>query len=668
MAVKKMVMMNLVAGLDDLDALLKRIILSEQVHIVNAIEEIDDSNFTLSMVEENADEILDMCAIQPLESNVDFRKTQEKLDGLIELMQIKPRVRTRDFDVVYSFDEVVSEIETVYRGLSDLNARREQYLLELEKLKQMRVMELLDRVDIDMGLLYKSKNFTLTLGTVTNENRKKLVQNYENISAAVMHLGSFNNEEAILVVTPIDLKTETDRILRSVHYTPIELKSECMQTPQRCIAEVNKHIQQIEYELKKIEKESQKYKSTYGEDISRCYSRFIMESTVMKLKENIGMTRQFFYCSGWVAEDESEQLVETLSDGINIIVEFKPVSDVADTIRPPTQLKNHPLVAPFETLVDMYGIPSYEELDPTTFLGLSYMLLFGAMFGDLGQGLTLALAGMLMVRKGLGESYGKLLTRLGFSSSLFGFFYDSFFGYESVISGFAERVTGIEGLSEFFFIRPIENINTILTVSIGLGILLLLISLIYSIVNKMRIKDYQEGLFGRNGLSGLLLYISLLLIVASKIGLVALGAFPLIVISIICVGLIIVREPLANLMTGNKPLYHEEVSAYYVESGFDILETFLSMLSNSVSFIRVGAFALNHVGLFIAFHTMAEIIGNVAGNVLMFIIGNVLVICLEGLIVFIQGLRLVYYEMFSKYYTGAGNAFEAVRIASIERA
>lgn len=658
MAVKEMVLMNLVAKLDNLDYLMKKIVLSNQVHMVNAIEEIDESNFTLSMMEENVDEIVNMGTITPYKNTKNFKNIKEKMNMLMEITQVSPVVHKSAFEEVYNFEEIEAKIRSLYEGLKSLHNKRERYFEELRQLSRMKIFELLIKVDVDIGKLYGSPNFHMTIGTLTNENRKKLSQNYENVSAAVMHLGGFDGEEAILVVTPKALKKETERILRSVHFTPIDLIKTYVTTPKICMESLNKRIKQVEYELKKIEKESLEYREEYAHEISWCYSRLMMEETITKLKENIAMTRQFFYLSGWVAKEASEGFRTYLEADKNVIVEFKSVEEVAGEIKPPTLLKNRRLIKPFETLVFMYGTPSYNELDPTVFLALSYMLLFGAMFGDLGQGMVLGLAGWLLSRKMLQKSPGQLLMRLGASSAIFGFFYDSFFGYEHVISS----IVG----TDIFFIRPIENINTILGVSIVLGVVLLLISLAYSIINKLKSKDYQEGLFGRNGISGLVLYCSLLLIVASKAGLIAIGTGPLVALSLLCIGLIIIREPLTNYMAGRKNLYHESPSAYYVESGFDILETFLSMLSNSVSFIRVGAFALNHVGLFIAFHTMAEIIGNVAGQVSMFILGNVLVIFLEGLIVFIQGLRLVYYEMFSKYYTGAGKPFEAACIEGLE--
>ena len=126
--------------------------------------------------------------------------------------------------------------------------------------------------------------------------------------------------------------------------------------------------------------------------------------------------------------------------------------------------------------------------------------------------------------------------------------------------------------------------------------------------------------------------------------------------------LIVIREPLANKILNKSHLYEDEVSAYYVESGFNIIETILSLASNTISFIRVGAFSLNHVGLFLAFKTMAQMAhGGISGFIIL-IIGNIVVIGLEGLIVFIQGLRLQYYELFGKYFKGEGIEFNPVKL------
>ena len=114
------------------------------------------------------------------------------------------------------------------------------------------------------------------------------------------------------------------------------------------------------------------------------------------------------------------------------------------------------------------------------------------------------------------------------------------------------------------------------------------------------------------------------------------------------------------MMNKEKPHYEEGKSSYYIEGGFNLIETILSFLSNTISFIRVGAFALNHVGLFLAFTTMANMVNNKAIGIFIMILGNIIIIGLEGLIVLIQGLRLEYYELFGKYFKGDGRAFVPV--------
>ncbi|MCD6436440.1 MAG: V-type ATP synthase subunit I, partial [Clostridiales bacterium] len=463
-----------------------------------------------------------------------------------------------------------------------------------------------------------------------------------------------NDKETFMVISPRELEVETDRILRSVDFSEVRPMKEYFDYPDKMMKKMDDDKRSLEKKLKELTLVSDEYLKKYKDEIIKSYSRIVMEEKVEVVKEKIAATKNFIYMSVWVPEDKKESIENYFNKyGDSTILTFRDIGSLNSSVIIPTNLKNNFIFNPFEELVEMYGIPSYDEIDPTAFFAISYMLLFGAMFGDLGQGLLILLAGMFIQRKKKIKFAG-ILTRLGLSSMLFGIIYDSFFGYEHVISKFFPNLK---------YIRPIENINTVLMISIFVGIVLLTISLILSIVNKLKRKDIQEGVFGRNGVVGLVLFLALIFVaIGILMDTVLLPKWLLIGLILISVFLIIVREPISNLILGTRPLYHSSKGEYYVESGFDIFETFLSILSNSVSFIRVGAFALNHVGLFMAFHTMAHIIGNVAGDLSMFIVGNLMIIFLEGLIVFIQGLRLVYYEMFSKYYEGEGILFEPDQI------
>lgn len=344
---------------------------------------------------------------------------------------------------------------------------------------------------------------------------------------------------------------------------------------------------------------------------------------------------------------DRNEIEDILSNYEGLLVIFNAENGM-HKMKTPTKLRNNKLFKPFETLVNMYGIPSYNELDPTPFLSITYMFLFGAMFGDLGQGMILLIGGLLLSKKQDKKVFGQILIRLGLSSMIFGVLYGAFFGFENVIPA--------------LLIRPFENINTILKSAVIIGIFLIFISYVYSILNSIKRKNLKEGLFGKNGVVGFAFYILLLSLLGGKLlnkTIIPrkLGG----ILSVVFIGLMVFKEPLSNILLKKRPLYDEDVSSYYIESGFSILETLLSMLSGTVSFIRVGAFALTHVGLFIAFQTIGKMIGTQVGNIIVLLLGNVIIIGLEGLIVFIQGLRLEYYELFSRYYEGEGIEFKPIR-------
>ena len=233
---------------------------------------------------------------------------------------------------------------------------------------------------------------------------------------------------------------------------------------------------------------------------------------------------------------------------------------------------------------------------------------------------------------------------------LFGTFYGSIFGMEDLIPALV--------------IRPMENIMFWLGFTVMIGIFLLITSMIFNLFNSFKNKDYTEALFSDSGLSGLILYLFMLSNLASY-GLQNSLLIPLsftlaIVISLLL--LIFFKEPLGNLLVGKKFSIDEKISDYLLESIFGLFDSVLGYLSNTLSFLRVGAFTLNHVGLSMAVILLSEMMSNNAGSLLILIAGNIVIMVLEGVVVGIQILRLEFFEIFSKFYSGSGREFKPLSI------
>ncbi|WP_432406934.1 V-type ATP synthase subunit I [Wukongibacter sp. M2B1] len=651
MAVEAMEMLNLVAPIEEMDNIAREVVLLKNVHIVNALNEINESNFTLSVLEENLDELVDICTIRPYKDDRDYRDIGEKINDLINFFELDRVVKEEYIREDYDFQSFTKDIENIHSEIQGVYEEKVRMLEELNKIKEFDShIHHLKKTNIDLSVVRDLSFFSSKIGILSKVDMNKLKKNYENISAIVLHIGSNTIGEVYLVISPKDLETETDRILRSLNFHELDIPEEFLGTPEETVLNIERKIAENNMKLETIKNRLGELKQKYGLVSQKAYSRLRLQQEMIRVKNQTASTNSFFYLSGWVPVRDKKKIEKSFEKyGYNVILMFKEVSEVQKYIIPPTKLKNSKLTYPFESLVKMYGIPSYNEVDPTFFLSITYMFLFGAMFGDVGQGLVLFLAGLYFSRKNRKSLYGGILTRLGLSSCVFGLLYGSVFGFEHVIPA--------------LLVHPIEHIDFMLMGSVAIGIVILVMSFGYSIVNRLKQKDIKEGIFGRNGVNGLVFYLALLTIIARlAMGKEIVPSYLIYMIIFISLVLIIIREPLSNLILKKKPLYNEEISSYYVESGFEIFETLLSMMSNTISFIRVGAFALNHVGLFIAFQTMAKIVNNFAGSIVIFLLGNMIVIFLEGLIVFIQGLRLEYYELFSKYYQGEGIEFKPVEV------
>ncbi len=649
MAIKKLRMMNAVCERSSLDAILSELITDGNCGFIDAFLEIDEGDFSIGIAEENADRILDMEDITPLVENKKLKRVSESFDDLMKAIQYTPNIihETIAHDVVV--EQVITETEAFCEAFSLKRDTLKQLEERLDYLKRLKVLECAKHIEIDFKRLVEMNFFTMKFGYLTREKAKRISQNYDHIKALVFHIGTAEEKELYMIISPKSLDLEMSRILRSTDFYELNIDSNLLDTPKNMLMKIEMEIERNLGQQQALQDEMGKGLEPRKAEIDRLMTQLTTCSKVNEIKRYVAVTEELAYFAAWVPEASLTMVTSVMNGYRDALVTFKHQDEVSQRIQTPTLMVNHWFFRPFETLIKMYGVPSHTELDPTPFFGVAYILMFGAMFGDLGQGLVISLAGLILSKRG-GHDMGGVLVRIGFGAMLFGVLYDSFFGYENLISRW---------LPIPIYLRPIENIMTILLLSIIMGLILVYISLVYGIINKLRQGDYQEGLFGRNGINGAILLSALLLYgygVAAGTSLISNRI--LLAVMLLCVTLLLIKQPLSRFISKEEHLYEETLSAYYVEAGFDIFETLLSMLSNTASFIRIGAFALNHVGLFIAFHTLSEMIGTTFGNILMFILGNAIIIGLEGLVVFIQGLRLFYYELFSKYYLGEGILFE----------
>ena len=453
-----------------------------------------------------------------------------------------------------------------------------------------------------------------------------------------------NIEESYLLVYPEKVKKDVSRSINTMGFVDNEIPANVN------ISNIEREYTKANDDLLSINREIEAINTQYGDVINNLSYSLDHAKKSEELKSNMAQGDEYFYLSGWVPESEVNKFKSLENKYENTILTTKDDESVDQ--EPPTRLKNNKVFRPFEFLVNMYGAPNYDEIDPTPFFAITYLLLYGLMFGDLGQGLVFIAIGFWLSKKN--KVFGGLIKRIGLSASFFGLMYGSFFGREDIIPA--------------LLIKPFDNIMTVLIASVAFGVGLMVISYIIGIYNKVsKQHNIEEGIFGKEGLAGLMMMLSFIVIV---LNIVKISPIPMpvgVILLVASIVMMVFKQPIARKIEGNKRLYDQGKGDYYVESSFSIIEALLSVFSNLVSFTRVGAFAINHVGLYMAFEVMAKLAGGGIIGFIILILGNVLIIGLEGMIVFIQGLRLEFYEMFSKYYEGNGRLFRPINSKELNK-
>jgi V/A-type H+/Na+-transporting ATPase subunit I len=414
---------------------------------------------------------------------------------------------------------------------------------------------------------------------------------------------------------------------------------------------------------------------------------FSLASQVDAVKAGLESTPSVYRLSGWVPARQVKRVfagLDALTAGriaarVYLPKELDSVAAGKEVV--PTALHHGPVVTAFQSLVFSYGAPLYGNIDPTFFVSIFFVTLFAIMFGDVGQGFVGVLIGIALRKNLIGKGkdwkkFSPIFLVVGCASMITGFLYGSFFANEEVLIPAVRWVTGT------FFGNPVDRIITVMPTNgvgklmvffgftVAVGVVINSVGLFINLYNQFRQKNYHEAIFSKTGVCGAFFFFYMLSIAIRVI----LGSMPTstdMILIVVPLVLLFFSEPIHRLAAKESPVLENGAFAFVVQGLVEIIESVSYFISNTVSFLRVGAFALSHAVLSLICFTLADVMrdkipGGVVLQVFTIVVFNLIIILLEGLIVAIQVVRLHYYEFFSKFFTESGEAFKPLRFVGKE--
>jgi V/A-type H+-transporting ATPase subunit I len=549
-------------------------------------------------------------------------------------------------------------------------------------------------VDSPISSLKNLSFLSLRVGKVEPLKHDALKQGLGN-RAVIIPLGGDNGD--ILAVSSKKGRFALDSELAKQDFFPSALPEGIDGAPDDTLRELHTELLETAARFEQIENEKKSFARKHGNSIRTLYASCLMAKIMEEVKTRFTATNAAFQIKGWVEAAEAKPLANDLfqlTGGKAAIRAFDPheVNDVtAGEEKIPVALKHGAFAKTFQSLVLSYGAPLYGAIDPTPFTAFFFALLFAIMFGDVGQGAVLFLLGLIFATKwgktkfpGM-KAYAGPLKIIGPLSMVTGLLYGSVFTNETLLEKPTAAVTGFlatTGFGQTFGIVETgrilhlmpekDNIGKIFIFfgfTVAIGVILNSIGLILFVLNNIAMRRYDKAFFSRYGVAGICFFWY-----AVSIGIRAFIQKDAYMFSAVdMVGLVIpvffiVTGPLIwNIITAKHPLFHEGIFPFFMEGIVDILETLSGTISSTVSFLRVGAFALSHAVLSFIIFTMADKVSHTMfgglWQIVIFIFGNMIIIFLEAMIVAIQVVRLQYYEFFSKFFTETGTEFKPFRFS-----
>ena len=589
-----------------------------------------------------------------------LEKTLRSLEDLIKHLKIRvPSIvlfKHRDFEktrfyvddwlhLAESINKEVLSIENeVNRTLNSLK-EIDHKIAELQR--KRRILEILSRFDIDPRMLVELRSTSVFIATAPIGHVFNLSRALSDLPI-VYYFEEIGRERAFVFVATTKKNAQTvEKIFETYDVEPFPILEDIKQKPSEALLLIQRQLKEQSIRKSSLIRQIQELSERYGNHLLSLREIVRNAENALKAKEAILKTRRLARIVGYAPQMSLHELEKYLEKFLgDRFIFFSNNQTINED--PPTALRNPGFIKPFEMITKLYGLPNYDEADPTPIMAVTFPLIFGLMFGDLGHGLILFLGGLLLSKiiKSPEEwrSFSKILATCGFGAVIAGFLFGEAFGRQ---------------IFPPIWMDPFENVLTFLIFSLIVGALQITSGFLLNMFNFILRREYIDAL--TVSLPKIVFYgIAMYFLMRYGLNFNLWLSGPIFYIAAALVFLLF-GKPIAILA-----LKGDKFSQAFGERIFESSELILSLLSNTMSYSRILALLMAHWALLTATYAISSLVSTlpVIGNIIRMIMivgGNIFVIAFEGLIVFIHTLRLHFYEWFSKFYEGTGTAFQPFR-------
>jgi V/A-type H+-transporting ATPase subunit I len=610
--------------------------------------------------------------------------------GIMEILFKGTVIKKKKYNVD-EIENMISDLEQVPEFLTNAaksleeNVKINHSLEEFKALKE--TLEVANNLKIDLTGFGSTKYFYSNLFIINSSDYGEIERTLEEIPIFKYDLES-KEKSAIIIISDNDDSDKILKTMRALNSNPFMIPKEFPQIPNEAYSLAESKIKELTKKQKAISKELSSITKKIRGDILTMHENALVAKEVLETLRKPGGTKNFAVIQGYIPKKMEKKFKEVTSQWTSITEEVKDKDTLAEL---PVYLDNPRWVKTFEVITNSQGIPKKGEFDPTWMVALMWPIFYGLMFADVGHGLLLMGLGLLFKFKGQGNlsRWGMLLAISGgagalagvFQGEVFGFHLEHFVGFEMLLheGGPLHSISWLIGsisVAELTF----DQVIMILKVSLFIGVIHLGWAFLLRIRNFAKKKDKDGLIF--EAIPNMLMWLGVFGVMMGAIGSgydvmnmyskihaeavpwvsVLVGEWAVVWI-VVRVSVILILACVVLMIIGG--IKHNKK---HPEDGGDMVSVIMEVLlgktieclAHSISYARIGIMLLVHAALLLTVNQAFESLGGLSSPMAMVLIigGQIGIMMIEGLIVYIQSLRLHLYEFFTKWYDGGSQPFK----------